>query len=85
MNSLPGSSMDLRDRQVSEVDSPAAWRRLGFAVAVSTIGSVGVWSVPVALPFVQADFGITGAESPCLYACNDGLRLGRCRNGTTVR
>ena len=24
MNSLPGSSMDLRDRQVSEVDSPAA-------------------------------------------------------------
>ena len=24
MNSLPGSSMDLRDRQVSEVNSPAA-------------------------------------------------------------
>jgi len=52
VNSLPGSSLDLRDRQLSEVDSPAAWRRLGFAVAVGTIGSVGMWSMPVALPFV---------------------------------
>ena len=62
MNSSPGSSMDLRDRPLSEVDTPAAWRRLGLAVAVSTIGSVGMWSMPVALPFVQADFGITRAE-----------------------
>ena len=45
MNSLPGSSLDLRDRQLSEVDSPAAWRRLGFAVAVGAIGSVGMWSM----------------------------------------
>jgi len=43
MNSSPGSSMDLRDRPLSEVDTPAAWRRLGLAVAVSTIGSVGMW------------------------------------------
>src|SRR6516162_634334 len=63
----PGGSMDLRDRQLSEVDSPAAWRRLGFAVAVSTIGSVGMWSMPVALPFVQADFGITRAEVSLPY------------------
>ena len=62
MNSSPGSSMDLRDRPLSEVDTPAAWRRLGLAVAGSTIGSVGMWSMPVALPFVQADFGITRAE-----------------------
>ena len=62
MNSSPGRSMDLHDRQLSGVDTPAAWWRLGFAVAVSTIGSVGMWSMPVALPFVQADFGITRAE-----------------------
>jgi MFS family permease len=30
MNSLPGGSVDLRDRQLSEVDSPAAWRRALF-------------------------------------------------------
>jgi MFS family permease len=59
--------MDLRAREVSEVDSPTAWRRLGFAVAVGTIGSVGMWSVPVALPFVQADFGITRADASLPY------------------
>jgi MFS family permease len=55
--------MDLRDRQLGEVDSPAAWWRLGFAVVIGTIGSLGMWAVPVALPFVQADFGITRADA----------------------
>jgi MFS family permease len=67
VNSLPGISLNLRDRQLSEVDSPAAWRRLGFAVAVGTIGSVGMWLIPVALPFVQADFGIARAEASLPY------------------
>ena len=77
VNWLPGSFMDLHDRQLSEVDSPAAWRRLGFAVAVSTIGSVGMWSMPVALPFVQADFGITRAEVSLPYTlAMTGFALG---------
>src|SRR5262252_3755139 len=77
MNSSPGSSMDLDDRQLSEVDTPAAWRRLGFAVAVSTIGSVGMWSMPVALPFVQADFDITRAEVTLPYTlAMTGFALG---------
>jgi MFS family permease len=67
VNSSPGISVNLRDRQLSEVDSPAAWRRLGFAVAVGTIGSVGMWLIPVALPFVQADFGIARAEASLPY------------------
>jgi MFS family permease len=37
------------------------------AVAVSTIGSVGMWSTPVALPFVQAGFGISRAEVSMPY------------------
>ena len=65
MNSLPGSSLDLRDRQFSEVDSPAAWRRLGFAVAVGTIGSVGMWLIPVALPVVQLISESPGPTPPC--------------------
>src|SRR5215469_270297 len=77
MNSSPVSSMDLHDRQLSEVDTPAAWRRLGFAVAVSTIGSVGMWSMPVALPFVQADFGVTRAEVTLPYTlAMTGFALG---------
>jgi MFS family permease len=77
MNSSPGSSMDLHDRQLSEVDTPAAWRRLGFSVAVSTIGSVGMWSMPVALPFVQADFGISRADVTLPYTlAMTGFALG---------
>src|SRR5215831_9113159 len=40
------------------VDSSYAWVRLTAAVVIGTIGSVGMWSVPVALPAVQADFAI---------------------------
>jgi MFS family permease len=47
-----------------EVDSPYAWLRLGIAVLLSTIGGVGMWSVVVALPAVQAAFHLDrGAAS----------------------
>ena len=42
--------------QRREIDSPYAWFRLGVAVLLSTIGGVGMWSVVVALPAVQAEF-----------------------------
>ena len=67
VNLLPYRSLDLRADQLSETDSPAAWRRLGFAVAVGTIGSAGMWLIPVALPFVQADFGIARADASLPY------------------
>jgi MFS family permease len=40
-----------------EIDSPYAWFRLAVSVLLSAIGGVGMWSVVVALPAVQADFG----------------------------
>jgi MFS family permease len=47
-----------------EIDSPYAWFRLGVSMLISTIGGVGMWSVVVSLPAVQADFGIArGAAS----------------------
>src|ERR1700727_1589682 len=39
-----------------EIDSPYAWFRLVVSVLLSAIGGVGMWSVVVALPAVQADF-----------------------------
>jgi MFS family permease len=39
-----------------EIDSPYAWFRLAISVVLSAIGGVGMWSVVVALPAVQADF-----------------------------
>ena len=47
----------------SEFDSGYAWIRLGVALALGTIGSVGMWSFVVTLPAVQADFGITRGEA----------------------
>jgi MFS family permease len=45
-------------------DSAEAWVRLGLALAIGAIGSVGMWSVVVVLPVVQAEFGATrGAVS----------------------
>ena len=43
---------------IDAVDSTYAWIRLFVALVLGTIGSVGMWSYVVALPPVQADFGI---------------------------
>jgi MFS family permease len=47
----------------SQIDSSAAWLRLAVAVLLSTIGGVGMWSFMVALPAIQADFGIGRGEA----------------------
>ena len=48
----------------STVDSPQSWSRLALALTLATIGGVGMWSVVVALPAVQAEFGVArGAAS----------------------
>ncbi len=47
----------------SLIDSTAAWVRLAVAVLLSTIGGVGMWSYMVALPAIQADFGVSRAEA----------------------
>jgi MFS family permease len=49
-----------------EIDSPYAWFRLGVSVLLSAVGGVGMWSVVVALPAVQAEFAVArgGASLP---------------------
>src|SRR5580658_2648064 len=49
-----------------EIDSGYAWFRLGVCIVLSTLGCVGMWSVVVSLPAVQADFNIArgGASLP---------------------
>jgi len=65
------------------IESRYAWRRLFAALALSTLGGVGMWSVVVALPFVQADFGITRGEASFAYTVTmlgfgfGGILLGR--------
>jgi MFS family permease len=44
-------------------DSGPAWLRLTATILLSTIGGVGMWSVVVALPAVQAEFAIPRAQA----------------------
>ena len=46
-----------------EVDSAPAWMRLVITLALSTIGGIGMWSVVVALPAGQAEFGGARADA----------------------
>ena len=48
-------------------ESAQAWLRLAAAVVISTIGSVGMWSVVVALPAIQAEFNIARADASLPY------------------
>ena len=65
------------------VDSRYAWTRLVLALVLSTIGGVGMWSVVVALPAVQAEFGVARADASLPYTLTmlgfgaGGIVLGR--------
>ncbi len=48
-------------------ESAGAWLRLVVSLLLCTIGSVGMWSVVVALPAVQADFGSGRADASPPY------------------
>src|SRR5689334_1782059 len=52
--------------RIAEMDSPVAWQRLAAALALATIGGVGLWSSVVVLPTIEAEFGVDrgGASIP---------------------
>ena len=51
----------------SEAETPYAWLRLAVSLALSTIGGVGMWSVVVALPAVQSEFGVARGDASLPY------------------
>ena len=48
-------------------ESPYAWTRLCAALVLSAIGGVGMWSVIVVLPAVQAEFGVARSAASLPY------------------
>jgi MFS family permease len=54
---------ELKSEKTPVPDSAQAWLRLGATMLVSTIGGVGMWSVVVALPAVQAEFAVPRAQA----------------------
>jgi MFS family permease len=67
----------------SVIDGRAAWTRLAIAVLISTLGGVGMWSVPVSLPAVQAEFAVARAAASLPFTLTmagfalGGIALGR--------
>src|SRR6516164_7482319 len=58
-------------------DSRKAWVQLGIAVVIASIGAVGMWTVVVVLPIVQAEFSATrGAVSLASTMIFMGFGLG---------
>ena len=54
----------MRTLQASEeTESPYAWTRLWIALALMTIGGSGMYSMAVALPPLQAEFGIARGDA----------------------
>jgi MFS family permease len=68
---------------VEVVDSSYAWMRLGIALLISMVGGVGMWSVVVALPTVQEEFGVARAGASLPYTATmigfafGGVMMGR--------
>src|SRR5688500_12847571 len=73
------------------IDSRVAWLRLVAALALSTVGGVGMWSVVVALPAIQAEFGVTRAAASFPYTLTmlgfgvGGIMMGRLSDRFGVR
>ncbi len=73
---------DHKDSAHFAPDSRLAWVRLALALAIGSIGSVGMWSVVVVLPVVQAEFGASrGAVSLAFTLTMLGFGLGGVATG----
>jgi MFS family permease len=65
--SNPPLAMTPDKQNLQGIESPYAWRRMLLALAIMTIGCVGMYSMSVALTAVQAEFGISRSDASLPY------------------
>src|SRR5262245_15998046 len=69
--------------ETPSIETSYSWIRLVVTIALSTLGCVGMWSVVVALPAVQADFNVARADATLPYTLTTigfmfgGIMVGR--------
>src|SRR5262249_21707156 len=64
--------------EMPSIETSYSWVRLLASITLSTLGCVGLWSLAVALPAVQADFGAQRAGASLPYALTMiGFTVGR--------
>ena len=74
-----------------EPDGGYAWWRLAASLAISTIGGVGLWSAVVALPTIQAEFGVDRGGASLPYTATligfalGGIGMGRLADRFGIR
>lgn len=67
------------------LDSRYSWFRLAATLAIGTVGNVGMWSIIVIMPAVQAEFGIDRAGASLPYTLTMlGFALGNLVIGRAV-
>jgi len=59
----------LNSASSAEAESPYAWLRLATSLAITALSGVGMYSAAVALPLIQAEFGVdrSGASLPYTF------------------
>ena len=69
----------------SPFDSRYSWTRLAVTLLVATVGNVGMWSIIVVMPDMQAEFGIDRAGASLPYTMTMiGFALGNALVGRIV-
>ncbi|MCB1394637.1 MAG: MFS transporter [Rhodobacter sp.] len=67
------------------LDSRYSWTRLFLSLAIATVGNVGMWSIIVLMPAVQAEFGGGRGEASLPYTLTMvGFALGNLLIGRAV-
>lgn len=69
----------------SILDSRYAWMRLGVSLLIAMVGNVGMWSIIVVMPAMQAEFGVDRADASLPYTLTMvGFALGNFFMGRVV-
>lgn len=73
------------DSPTADIDGAYAWRRLVASLALATIGGIGLWSVVVTLPAIQAEFGVDRSDASLPYTATlMGFAVGMVLMGRIV-
>lgn len=80
---LPNNVPQMSESQI--LDSRYSWTRLGITLAIAVLGNVGMWSIIVIMPAVQAEFATARADASLPYTLTMiGFALGNLVIGRAV-
>src|SRR5205809_549281 len=79
---MPQPAAHSESRVKSAPESAYAWTRLFAALVLSAVGGAGMWSVIVALPAVQAEFGVARSATSRWFTRHRGMAVAIIASGS---